>query len=53
MNWEQKQLWSQFEKSGKIEDYLQYKVMQGHSRGSDENPLQRIENSSRYKKFYE
>jgi hypothetical protein len=53
MNWEQKQLWSRFASSGKVEDYLQYKLMQRqHSHESEGNPLQRIKDSSRYKSFY-
>ncbi len=52
MNWEQKQLWSQFATSGKIEDYLQYKIMQRHNHETEGNPLQRMRDSSKYKSFY-
>ena len=52
MKGHQKEYWREFEKSGRIADYLNYKAAEQGRTEEISDPLRRIEESSRYKKFY-
>ena len=49
MNEQEQAYWRKFLETGQVADYLRYRK---HTAEQEQNPLRRIEETSRHKKFY-